>query len=503
MMPSQKIFSLSASSIDYFVEHAPCGVLFLSDSGEIIYANEKIKTMTGCDTESMTGSTLTDFIVNGESGEIERFFLVSEKKEIVSSKKLEIKMKALNGLELSAELSYHVIREGKEKFIFCTIVDISQQIELQNKLYHQAITDPLTNLYNRRYFDETLTQEFQRANRYRRPFSTVIIDIDGFKYANDLHGHSFGDDMLIRATSVFEDILRDGDTVYRYGGDEFAMILPETSKEGSVEVADRLRQKFLKKCSIKAKRVKLSLSIGVASYPEDGMDQKSLIGAADNRMFYAKESGGNKVVAYDPLANVASGTEAMLRTLAKMAHLMEKKRGFVSAESGINHSQSIRALSVELGHRLGLNINELAVLEQAATLHDIGTISIPSSIWNKKQALTESDWQTIKNHTLAGEEIIEMVADHRENDLAELKKIIGQHHERLDGSGYPRGLIGEEILMGAKILAVTDTYTSMLSERPYRKAITKKQALEKMQAMSGIQLEAEVISKLFELEKVA
>lgn len=502
MMPSQKIYALSAASIDCFVKLAPCGILFLSDSGEILYANEKIKTMTGCDIASMIGRRLTEFIVS-DSGEVERFFSVPENKEMVSSKKLEIKMKTNKDLVIPAELSYHVIREDEKKFVFCTILDMSQQVELQNKLYHQAITDPLTNLYNRRYFDETLTQEFQRANRYRRPFSTVIIDIDGFKYANDLHGHGFGDDMLIRATTVFKDILRDGDTVYRYGGDEFAMILPETSKEGSVEVADRLRQRFLKKCSIKEKRVKLSLSIGVASYPEDGMDQKSLIGAADNRMFYAKENGGNKVVAYDPLANVTSGTETMLRTLAKMAHLMEKRRGLVSVESGINHSQSIRALSVELGHQLGLDLHELALLEQAATLHDIGSISIPDSIWNKKQALTDGDWQTIKNHTLAGEEIIEMVSDHEEDDLLELKKMIGQHHERLDGSGYPRGLTGEKITMGAKILAVTDTYTSMLSERPYRKAITKKQALAEMQAMSGIQFEAEVVAKLFELERVA
>jgi len=505
LMPFQELFSLSSDSIKTFVEYAPTGVLFLSTSGEIIYANQCIRTMTGCDIDSMKGKSVTDYINSEMIAEVERSFafIMHPSRDVLSGEKLKIDIKSVSGREIPAELSYHAIREDEKVVVFCTIVDISQQVELQDKLYNQAITDSLTNLYNRRCFDENLTQEFQRANRYRRPFSTIIIDIDGFKFANDLYGHAFGDEMLIKATGVFEEVLREGDTVYRYGGDEFAMILPETTKEGGLEVADRLRQKFSRECSIKEKRVKLSLSIGVASYPEDGVEQKSLIGAADSRMYHAKESGGNTVVAYDPLPHVTSGTEAMLRTLANMAHIMEKKRGFNAELSGSHPSHGIRALSVEIGHRLGLAANELALLEQAAALHDIGSISIPRSIMNKKENLTDEDWLVIKNHTLVGEEMIEMVTDHKEDDLVDLQKIIGQHHERLDGSGYPRGLAGDRITMAARILAVTDTYTSMLSDRPYRKALTKEEALKEMKSMSGRQFESEVIAQLFELEYVA
>jgi diguanylate cyclase (GGDEF)-like protein/PAS domain S-box-containing protein len=487
---------ITKTTIHKFLDQYSSGVLFIDETGVILFANRRLSEIIETSAHEIVGAHFDDLF----SAEGIAFNEIRDSDDnLTTAKRFETSAVKKEGGSVPVMISCNRIHENGLTLFLCTIDDISQQIELQQKLYQQTITDPLTGIFNRRYFDEQLAMEFTRATRYRRPFSVIIIDIDGFKQANDMFGHPYGDRMLQKATESFQRVLRQGDTVYRYGGDEFALILPETAREGAIEVTDRLKEMFSRYVHGEEKRIRLSLSIGIANYPEDGNDEKELIGAADRRMYLSKESGGNMITAHDSLNYLSEDTETLLRSLGNLAHLIEKSRGLCS--NGLNHSQGLRTLAIEIGYMLGLSQKRLSLLEQASMLHDIGAIYISSAILKKEGPLNDSEWSEIKRHTLIGEEIISMIDQSEKEELLELKQIIGQHHERLNGSGYPRGLKGEEILQEARILAVADTYNAMTSARPYRRTLSKDEALAEIRDLSGQHYDPEVVKCLMQLER--
>jgi len=493
---------LSISTLSQFLDDFSSGILITDEEGLIKSANQEIERIFGYKATELKNRSFSSLIISSQSQQLLAAYksIINGSENIYAGKSFEAKSKKHNGELQAIEISFNMMREDENQINVVQITDISKRVLLQQQLYKKTITDPLTGMYNRRYFDERLTQEFNRATRYRRPFAILIMDIDGFKQANDLHGHSFGDGLLVNSTAIFNQVLRQEDTAYRYGGDEFAMLLPETSKEGAIEVAERLRENFAIENNIKEKRIKLSLSIGIACSPDDGSTQKTLIGAADSRMYHSKANGGNMITAYDNNPYLTRETGTLLRSLSNLVHLIEKNRGMGSAHDGTVHSQNIRTLSIELGNALALSSERIFMLEQASILHDIGCLYISSATLNKIETLTESEWLEIKKHTVIGEEIIDVITPNNENELQQLKRIIGQHHEKIDGSGYPRGLRGDDIVLEAKILAVADTYVAMISKRPYRAALTKQAALGEIQQLAGIHYEPAVIDALVELE---
>ena len=493
---------ISNSTLCQFLNQFSAGLLMTDEDGLIKSANQEIERISGYKSSELKNQSFSSLIISSQSQQLLAAFksVTNGSEQIYAGKAFEAKCKKQNGDLQAIEISFNMIRENESQINIIQITDISKRVLLQQQLYTKSITDPLTGMYNRRYFDERLTQEFNRATRYRRPFSIVIMDIDGFKQANDQHGHSFGDELLVKSTAIFKQVLRQEDTAYRYGGDEFAMLLPETSKEGALEVAERLRENFAIENNIKEKRIKLSLSIGIACSPNDGSTQKSLIGAADSRMYHSKSKGGNMITAHEDSPYLSRETGTLLRSLSNLVHLIEKNRGMGSAHEGTAHSQNIRTLAIELGHALALSTERIFMLEQASILHDIGCLYISSATLNKREALTDIEWAEIKKHTVIGEEIIEVITPSNEIELQHLKRIIGQHHEKIDGSGYPRGLKGDDIVLEAKILAIADTYIAMTSKRPYRAALSKQAALTEIQQLAGIHYEPAVVEALVKLE---
>jgi len=497
---SDFLFALSKDKLATFLNDFPDGVVFSDMSGNILFSNKEFENIFGYSSDEVRGKSLETVIPSELQEKYREGFdkLVHGNASVVTGRQIESQGLHKDGSSVPIEMSHHLIKEADNHLSFSLIRNMSQQVKLQDKLYQQTITDPLTGLFNRRYFDERIKQEFHRSSRYQRLFSVMIIDIDGFKQANDLFGHSFGDEMLVRATSIFREVLRDGDTVYRYGGDEFAMILPETAKEGALDLSERLLTTFAKSCCVKEKRISLTLSVGIASHPEDSNNEFDLIRAADRRMYQSKENGGNLVTAYNLRESGESDDDAFILLLTKLILLVEKNRNWQSKE-GVSHSQEIRALGVDIGRKLGLSVDRLHLYEQAAMLHDIGTIHIPMAIFNKKEKLTKQEVKEIQRHTEVGEEILSLLdADHN-RDLSELKKIVSQHHEWVDGNGYPRGLKGDEILIEAKILAVTDAYSAMKAARSYRPALTTKEIVIELNQMSGKQFAPEVVDVLLDL----
>lgn len=489
------LFPMSKGRVASFLHDFPDGVIFSDKSGSILYSNNEMENIFGYSNYELLGMTIESVIPSelqkySYDGSEKQFYF---KDSLAEGHHIESKGLHKDGSLVPIEMSHRLINDNYNQLNFSLIRNISHQFAQQEKLYLQSITDSLTGLFNRRYFDEQISQEFHRASRYQRIFSVMIIDIDGFKQANDLFGHSYGDEMLGRASDIFREVFRDGDSVYRYGGDEFAIILPETTKEGALDLSKRLGTIFAKKCCDKEKRISLTLSIGIGSHPEDGGNEVDLIKLADRRMYQSKEIGGNIVTAYNLREpDEHNDDEDFDLLLTRLNHMVERNRHWESPK-GVSHSQKIRALGVEIGRKLDLSPDRLRLYEHAAMLHDIDTFHIPKSIFHKKDKLTEEEVKEIRRHTDVGEEILSSMNADYNQDLAVLKTIVSQHHEWIDGNGYPRGLKGDEILIEARLLAVTDAYSAMKLPRSYRPALSEEEIVAELKRMAGKQFDSEII----------
>ncbi len=496
---------ISSTITEVFMEHSPDAIIAVNEENEIIFWNKKAGNIFGFTREEIIGKPLFTIIPEEcEALHPANFTkLFESRKSVLQGKVIELEGLKKNGLKISIEMSLNGVKERSHSILFAIIRDISKRVLLQQKLRQQAITDSLTGLYNRRYFDKMLKFEFTRSRRYKKPFAVIITDIDGFKQANDLFDHFFGDKVLIKATKIIQEGLRTVDTVFRYGGGEFAIILPETSRESAFDIAERLRSNFAKKGKIKNKRIKLALSIGLACFPEDGKNEKDMVSIADRRMYHSKNEGGNIVTAYTVSELIGAKYEALLKSLTSLTVLMEESRPH-SPWLGVSHSQKTRALAMDMGRMLGLSAARVSLIEQASMLHDIGSLFISRTIFNKVGKITREDMVEIKKHPLIGEEILDMIltSSSDNNKMKDLPKVIGQHHEWVNGKGYPRRLKGNDLLMEAKILHVADAYEAMSSERPHRGALNKKQISKEFEKLSGKQFDPVVVRLLFKIESL-
>ncbi|MBN1869510.1 MAG: diguanylate cyclase [Candidatus Omnitrophica bacterium] len=382
---------------------------------------------------------------------------------------------------------------------------------LVDELKELSIKDDQTKLYNYRYLMERLAAEANRARRYGTPLSVLMLDIDYFKSINDVYGHFCGDNILKEFAQCLKDIARTVDIVARYGGEEFVIVLPDTPKEGVVIFAERLLDAIGKHLfDPEGKKIRLSVSIGIASFQEDGSDAKTasgLINLADKALLHAKEMGGNKLctskdVGKDIADMVEKGEKEnvveLRKKLSRMAdrvarNLLEsvyafskniKARDFNTGE----HSEKMVSIVTRIGEELKLSSAAIKILGQAAILHDLGKVGIPDEILHKKGKLSNAEYEIIKRHTQIGAEILRPI-----HFLDALIPVILYHHERFDGLGYPDGLKGKDIPLGARIVALADVYEVLVSDRPYRKAYSEKDALDIIRKGSGTQFDPEIV----------
>lgn len=390
--------------------------------------------------------------------------------------------------------------------------------DLLNRLKELSVKDPLTGLYNYRYLEERLSSEFKRAHRYVLPLSVIMIDIDYFKSINDIYGHQYGDLILKEFGQYLRDCSRTNDVVVRYGGEEFLALLPDTNKEGAFIFGSRLLEKLVEHVfDPKGQKIKLKVSMGLVSFPEDGVDtQMGLIDLADKTLRTAKETGGNRLATLAEVtkkeANNGAGkdekesVEQMKEKLLKMEDrvnqtLLESIYAFAKTIEAKDyytseHGENMVSIAIEIGKKLNIPEKELENLKHAAILHDLGKIGIPDKILHKKGKLNEKELKKIRTHPQIGAEIIRSV-----HFLSEVVPIVLHHHERFDGLGYSSGLKGRDILLGARIIAVADVYQALVSDRPYRKAYSKKEALKIIQEGAGTQFDPEIVKIFLEISK--
>ncbi|MFC1903777.1 diguanylate cyclase [Chloroflexota bacterium] len=366
---------------------------------------------------------------------------------------------------------------------------IAMSIE-NSRLYaeaeEKARIDELTGLLNRRSLDELIDSEIGRYSRYGGIFSLIILDLDNFKAFNDQFGHLAGDKLLAKIGGIMKNAIRSADQAFRYGGDEFAILLPNTSPDSAKQVAERIRKQVASRT--KPGYIPITASLGMASWPADGLSPLEIIGAADAALYQAKRKGGNQSRCASgvsrPVENPETSTEdsqedETLSTIYALAETVDAKDHYAHS-----HWEKVKEYAVLLAEALKLEPSEISKLETCALLHDIGKISINDRILNKRGKLTADEWEAIKTHPQVGANIVSHAPQ-----LAHCLTGILHHHEKYDGSGYPKGLKGEEIPLEARILAVADAFAAMTSVRSYSDALSSEEAIEEIKKGAGNQFD--------------
>jgi diguanylate cyclase (GGDEF)-like protein/putative nucleotidyltransferase with HDIG domain len=360
---------------------------------------------------------------------------------------------------------------------------------LYAKAEQRARVDELTGLFNRRHFDERLGEEIDRHSRYGGMLSLIFLDLDFFKAYNDKHGHLAGDKVLARIGQLIERSIRNIDIAFRYGGDEFAVLLPQSEVDDAFVVAERVRAKIASE--MHKRKLRITTSIGLASWPSDGVTSDELINAADKALYYTKQTGGNRTCLVSKMlpsltetAGISSAAEKEASsTIYALAATIEARDPYT-----YGHSKKVSSYAVALAEAIGLPSKKVTVVSTAALLHDIGKIGIPDEVLNKVGKLEAETWDLIQSHSKLSATIVGHVVS-----LVSCLPAILHHHERWDGSGYPSGLKGEAIPIEARILAIADAFDAMTSPRPYRQALSYKKVLDELKRCAGTQFDPELV----------
>jgi diguanylate cyclase (GGDEF)-like protein/putative nucleotidyltransferase with HDIG domain len=353
----------------------------------------------------------------------------------------------------------------------------------------RARVDELTGLFNRRHFDESVKLEIDRHARYRSMMSLVFLDLDSFKAYNDNQGHTAGDRVLELIGRLIDGALRNTDLAFRYGGDEFAVILPQSAPNDAFMVAERVRGRIA--AEMNKRDIKISASLGLASWPNDGVTSDELVNAADRALYYAKETGGNRTsVASRMLPSLKESATTRTTTEKEVLSIIHTLAATIEARdpNTYGHSRKVSGYAVSLAEAIGLPSEKVAVVSTAALLHDIGKIGIPDEVLNKADKLEPEAWELIRAHPKLSTTIVGHVVS-----LVSCLPAILHHHERWDGNGYPAGLKGDEIPIEARVLAIADAFDAMTSSRPYRSRMAYKKVLQELKRCAGTQFDPELI----------
>jgi diguanylate cyclase (GGDEF)-like protein/putative nucleotidyltransferase with HDIG domain len=373
---------------------------------------------------------------------------------------------------------------------------VVENAQLYTQATTRANTDGLTDLYNHRHFHERLEQEIARGSRFGTMFSLIMLDIDFFKTYNDIYGHLAGDQNLRKLAGYVKGSIRNLDMAFRYGGEEFTIILPETRLDDAYSVAERIRKRVETKMSSKV--MPLTVSIGVATWPADGVTKEEIIATADAALYRAKQTGRNRTCLSSDVVKVETPMTTSTDPLAQRGALsiIYALAATVDAKDHYTygHSKKVSEYAVAIAEALKLPRDRIATIRAAALLHDIGKIGVPDSILNKQGPLTEAEWEPIKEHPQLGVEILRHVID-----LVNCLPAILHHHEHYDGSGYPHGLQSNNIPLEARILAIADAYDAITSLRPYRRRLSSKEALTELKRCARTQFDPDILNVFLKL----
>ncbi len=424
------------------------GIFSLDMGGRYVQANQAMLDIFGCKSK----------------GELPVIDLDDDfKTPNLTRKNFEIKLSRKDGKKIWLDISLWSVFDKNNIFFEGIARDISSKKKTEAKIRYLSFHDNLTNLYNRNFFEE----ELKRLDSQRLwPISIIIGDVNGLKLVNDTFGHRKGDQLLCSISNILKECFRREDILARWGGDEFIAILPKTSYRDSQKIIKRIKQK----CSHKSrKQLTLSISLGSATKEEPNQNLNETIKEAEDRMYRHK---------------LIENKSARSRIISSLEKTLEE-RDYETEE----HMRRMKNFSRKMGQKLNLEENDLDELNLLATLHDIGKIALADHIIMKPGKLNPAEWEKIKKHPEIGYRIAS-----QSPELSPIADSILSHHERWDGTGYPRGLMGNEIPLTSRIIAVLDSFDAMTNNRPYRKAISRQKAINEIKKCSGTQFDPRIVS---------
>lgn len=404
-----------------------------------------------------------------------------------------------------------------------TIADLFQMVR------EQAVTDPLTTLYNRRYFEDSIEKEFTRANRQKQPFSIIGIDLDHLKQINDKYGHVYGDLAIKQIASVLKQNARSIDVPARIGGEEFDVLLPGIDSKGAMIAAERIRK------AIEATPIEtvgtITASLGVATFLEHANNVEELMELADQAMYHSKRNGRNQVTLATPISEV-SWQEVALNAFNDILatgrinisdevkqDLTKKLQMAIEQNSNpkdtlysvadtlattynplhtLGSSKSKVVMATTLARRFELEKDDADKLRVAMLLYDVGNLMLPQEILQKDGPLTDEERAYIENHPrLAAHDLLEPISN-----VKDIIPIIEKHHENWDGSGYPNKLAGNDIPLSSQIILIIDAYFALTEPRIYRKALSPYEALDVIKADANKKWNSTLVSEFVKLIEV-
>lgn len=350
-------------------------------------------------------------------------------------------------------------------------------------------TDHLTHAFSHRMFQERLPLEVERCVASDRSIALLVFDIDDFGLLNDSYSHAEGDRYLQEVAWVIRRTLQDGELLFRNGGDEFAIAIPGADKAAARQLAKRLAAatRDLRQGSA----VRPTLTIGIAAVPEDATSANELVQIANGTLYWGKLNGKASITCYDAdVVKVLSADErlevmernARLRAVLALARALDARDAYTA-----RHSENVSRYSVAIATELGWESDRLELLRVAGLLHDVGKIGVRDSTLRKSARLSETEWEEMRQHPVLGARMVAGVAPE------EIVPWIVSHHERVDGGGYPHGLVAEAIPEGARVLAVADTFDAMTSSRSYRPAMSPLRAITELVNGAGTQFDGDVV----------
>ncbi len=406
------------------------------------------------------GQNLTEFLPPDIANEC-----LNKMKMAIETNELQIYEYDLNfdGNITSFEVRFNKFKEDQ---IFSILRNTTELKKAQRDYEYLSYHDQLTSSYNRRFFEEELINIDIKDNL---PLSIAMIDLNGLKLTNDAFGHQMGDKMLCIVSDVLNSVCENSDFTARIGGDEFVLVCPKTSKKDMKKKIKKIHKKIEQ---AQDEAIVVSVSVGCDTKTDVSENIKTVLKKAEENMY------SKKIIESQSMRN---------HTVQVIMKTLNEKNGREKI-----HSERVSAICRKIGEAMKMDSISIKELETAGLLHDIGKISINENILNKEGKLTVAEYNEIKKHPESSYQILKAI-----DAYAGLADDVLSHHERWDGKGYPRGLKEEEITVVSRIISIADAYEAMTSDRTYRKAMTKEEAIIELKNNAGTQFDERIV-KIFE-----
>jgi len=373
-----------------------------------------------------------------------------------------------NGTSFEVEYySYPQIKNNEIIGAVVTFMDITERKQKEQKIQYLSCHDTLTGIHNRSCFEDNRNKIDIEENL---PLSVIFADINGLKMTNDIFGHTAGDELIKKTAEILLKSCRDHDVVARIGGDEFIILLPETGVNDAEKIINRIKASFL---DARVEAIKCSISLGLETKTSSVQSLDEVMANAENAMYK------------DKTLNRTSNNKEIIDTIIETLHSKNNREK--------QHSIEVSKLCIELGDSLNLEAPVINKLERAGYLHDIGKIVLDKNILIK-DILTDEEMESMRQHSVVGFRILNLF-----DDTLDLAEYVYSHHERWDGTGYPRGLEGEEIPLISRIIAIVETYERVLNRGENSPEVRKQSAIQAITVGSGKQFDPQLAERFVQL----